>query len=297
MPGSINCEILVIGNEILIGKIQDTNGVWITHQLVPHGIKITRITVIQDDLADIADAINGIMRRKPDYVFTTGGLGPTFDDMTIEGISKALGIADTIEVNENAMKWLVERYELVFQSQMVKMKPGATVNDLLSETRKKMAFMPKGCVALRNSAGAAPGVKFTKELTNGHTVIYSLPGVPDELYAIFNEHIIVEILKEIKGHKFTQARLVFEDLGESNLSTYVSNIKDQYPEIWVKTHPHFRIHPETNKKTYYVELHLTSFSTEDGIIQKMDELLNKFEQWITSIGGTILEKDETTQQE
>ena len=293
----IICEILLIGNELLIGKIQDTNGKWLIDQLVPHGVKISRITVIQDDLNEISQTVREILNRKPNYVFTSGGLGPTFDDMTIEGIAIGLGIQDSIDFNEQSLQWLKERYEYVIRTQMVKTKPGTTAEDLLNASRKKMAKMPKQCIPIRNSVGAAPGVKFPKHLTNNFTEIYALPGVPSELKAIFSEYILPEIVNQIKGHKFTQARLIFEDVGESNLSGYITKIKDRYPEIWIKTHPHFAKNEETDKNTYFVELHLTSFNTQDGIIQKMEELLNNIENRVVSLGGRIISKEKTTQQE
>ncbi len=287
---------MLIGNELLIGKIQDTNGKWLIDQLIPHGVKISRITVIQDDLNEISQTVREILARKPHYVFTSGGLGPTFDDMTIEGISIGLGIQDSIDFNEQSLQWLRERYEYVIRTQMVKTKPGTTAEDLLNSSRKKMAKMPKECIPIRNSVGAAPGVKFPTHLTNGCTEIYALPGVPSELKAIFSEYILPEIMKQIKGHKFTQARMVFEDVGESNLSGYIGKIKDQYPEIWIKTHPHFNIDQENNKQSYFVELHLTSFNTCADIIPKMDELLNNIEQRVVSLGGRIISKEKTQQQ-
>jgi molybdopterin-biosynthesis enzyme MoeA-like protein len=159
-----------------------------------------------------------------------------------------------------------------------------------------MIKIPKQTIPLKNSVGAAPGVKFPKEITNQYTEIFSLPGVPPELKAIFNEEILPEILACAKDHKFTQAKMVIEEVGESNLSAFINSIRGTYPEIWIKTHPHFRLDKETGNRQYFVELHLTSFDcNNEKIIDIMDELLNKIEDDVLKIGGTIISKEKSTQ--
>ena len=83
-------EILVIGNEILIGKFQDTNSNWMAKRIAKYGHHLTRITSIGDDKKEISKAIRAILKRKPDIIITSGGLGPTFDDITIESVAAGL---------------------------------------------------------------------------------------------------------------------------------------------------------------------------------------------------------------
>ena len=85
------CEILLIGNELLVGKTRDLNGYWLGKQISPFGISVTRITTIRDEIETIASTLNEIVDRKPEYIFTSGGLGPTYDDASIAGIAKGLG--------------------------------------------------------------------------------------------------------------------------------------------------------------------------------------------------------------
>ncbi|MHA1475305.1 MAG: molybdopterin-binding protein, partial [Promethearchaeota archaeon] len=98
----MDCEIILIGNELLIGKIRDTNGQWIIEQLLHFGIKISRIITIPDDVDIIKSTIQESIRRKPEYIFTSGGLGPTYDDMTLEGVSLGLNPKVPLEYNDEA---------------------------------------------------------------------------------------------------------------------------------------------------------------------------------------------------
>src|SRR3972149_12116261 len=102
-------EIVCVGNELLIGKIPNTNAQWLSKQSTNLGVTIKRITVIADNVDEIANEIQETLRRKPKFIITTGGLGPTFDDKTLEGIAKALN--RKLEVNQKALQRVKEKYE------------------------------------------------------------------------------------------------------------------------------------------------------------------------------------------
>jgi len=91
-------EIICIGNELLIGKTLNTNATWLAKRATSLGITVKRITIVRDEIEEIADVIREVLQRKPRFIITTGGLGPTFDDKTLEGIAKALN--RKLEVNE-----------------------------------------------------------------------------------------------------------------------------------------------------------------------------------------------------
>ncbi|MFX1277762.1 MAG: molybdopterin-binding protein, partial [Promethearchaeota archaeon] len=101
-------ELLIIGNEILIGKTQDTNSNWMAKRITKFGHKLKRVITIGDDLNEISDALRYILSREPDIIVTSGGLGPTFDDMTLEGVSKALN--RELELNEHAYHSIKKAY-------------------------------------------------------------------------------------------------------------------------------------------------------------------------------------------
>ncbi len=98
---TVDLEIICIGNELLIGKIKDTNAHYLAKQATQLGANVKRVTVIQDTIQEIATTINEAIARKPQFIVTTGGLGPTFDDKTLQGVAKALN--RKLEVNPKAL--------------------------------------------------------------------------------------------------------------------------------------------------------------------------------------------------
>ena len=102
-------EIVCVGNELLIGKTLNTNAHWLARRATSLGIMVKQITVVGDDVDEIAKVIREALKRKPRFIITTGGLGPTFDDKTLEGIAKALNLK--LEVNEKALKMVRKKYE------------------------------------------------------------------------------------------------------------------------------------------------------------------------------------------
>jgi molybdenum cofactor synthesis domain-containing protein len=269
-------EIILIGNELLIGKIQDTNGKWIIDQLVPHGIQISRIITIPDELDAISSTIKTAINRKPDYILTSGGLGPTFDDMTLDGIARGLPNSNQLVENQIALAMVKERYQKIY--------PDKDFKDLITPARLKMAILPKGSFPLSNRAGSAPGVIIPATETCEKTIIYCLPGVPRELKVIFEDHILPELLEKMKDKHFNQCGFIFRFIGESKFTELIYEIKDQYPRIWIKTHPKM-------KEKMEVELHLTSFSQDDDIPEKMDELYNRLYEHVIKKGGEVVSQN------
>ncbi len=128
MHQEYTAEILTIGNEILMGRTINTNATYIASRLTLLGFHVRRVTTIGDDVNEIANAVKEIVDRGPLILVTSGGLGPTYDDMTSEGIAKGLGLR--LVMNEDALKELKEKY----QSRGLP----------LTEERLKMALMPEG---------------------------------------------------------------------------------------------------------------------------------------------------------
>ena len=178
-------EIICVGTELLIGKTLNTNGQWLAKQITNLGLSIFRITIIRDTVEEISSTINEAIRRKSHIIITTGGLGPTFDDKTLEGIAIALELKT--EINEEALVMIKEKYFDYSQ------KAGKKDYNLTPH-RIKMAKLPQGAIPVYNPIGTAPAVivKYKK------TRIIALPGVPSELKAIFNESIAHEIKKNVK---------------------------------------------------------------------------------------------------
>ncbi|MEM3913807.1 MAG: molybdopterin-binding protein, partial [Metallosphaera sp.] len=133
-------EILSVGNELLSGRTINTNSAYIAQRLTILGYSVRRITTIGDNLEDISLVIKEIIERKPKLLVITGGLGPTYDDITVEGLAKALNLKTII--NEDALNELKEKY----------MKRGLE----LTQERIKMAILPEGALSVKNTQGIAP---------------------------------------------------------------------------------------------------------------------------------------------
>lgn len=260
-------EILVIGNEILIGKTLDTNSNWIAKRIAKYGHKLKRITAIEDDIIIISNTLRNILEREPDMIITTGGLGPTFDDMTLEGIAK--GLNRELELNQHAYVSIMRAYEHAYERGILKLEG-------MTKEREKMSYLPQGSIPLPNIRGTAPGVK----LKEGKTTIFILPGVPAEMKAMFL-NVINPILKEKRG-KFVEKGLYFMGIGESQIAPYVTKLEEKFSQLWIKTHPRIGLSLE-------VEISITGFNVENGEVLA-DQALNEIRDVILSLGGTIRER-------
>jgi len=264
----MNIELLIIGNEILIGKIQDTNSTWMAKRITKFGHKIKRITTIGDELEEISSALQNILNREPDIIITSGGLGPTFDDMTLEGV--ALALNRELELNQHAYNSVEKAYDHAF-------KQGFLQLEGMTKEREKMAYLPKGSIPLPNIRGTAPGVK----IKEGKTEIYCLPGVPAEMKKIFGIAIL-PFLKEKKG-KFIERGFILSGIGESQMAPYVSKLEEQYKQqLWIKSHPRIGLAVE-------VEISITAFNVESGE-ELVESALQELKEIVLKLNGKILEE-------
>jgi nicotinamide-nucleotide amidase len=230
-----NVEIICIGNELLIGKIMNTNAHWLATQITQLGATVTRITVIQDIVKEIGRTINEAKARKPSFIITTGGLGPTFDDKTLQGVGNALG--RKMEVNPVAFEFVKQRtFEYL-------KKRGMTLNVEMTPPRVKMATFPDGTDPVTNPIGTAPAMRTA---ING-AVLFVLPGVPAEMEAIFKDTITHEIAEAVGEGIFCQSSLFVEGIFESRLAPLIDAIMKDNKDVYIKSHPLIG----------HIELHLT----------------------------------------
>ena len=233
-------EIICVGNELLIGKTLNTNARWLAERATAFGIIVKRITVVGDDVDEISSAICEALKRKPKFIITTGGLGPTFDDKTLQGIGKALN--SRLEVNEEALKMVREKYEgYVKEGKMEKVE--------LTPARVKMATLPEEAEPLPNFVGTAPGVKIRVD----ETFLLALPGVPPEMEAIFEESI-APLFKEVAGENtFFETSIYSHGIVESALAPLIDQVMRDNPYVYIKSHPRgwgkaIEIHVSTTAK-------------------------------------------------
>ena len=254
--GVMKAWIINIGNEILIGKVVNTNATWLAQRLTNMGFEVKRIICIPDEENDIINTIReGI--AKADIIITTGGLGPTYDDKTSECIAKALKLEWVI--NEEALKEIEKKYR----------EKGME----LTRHRIKMAKMPDGARPLRNSVGTAPGIY----LKFRNTTIISLPGVPSEMKAIFNEEVEPILLKERSRKIIGEQSLIITGIPESGLAPIIEKVMEEVEGVYIKSHP--RGHEIRGPK---IEIHIMTFGeneeeTEEKL-RKTINLLNKYLQ-------------------
>lgn len=184
----LNVELITIGDELLLGFTVDTNAAWLSRELAALGIAVTRRTTCGDNIGDIAEAVGQALDRTG-AVITTGGLGPTADDLTHEAIGKLFGVQlelDTAVVDHLKDLWTSRK------------RPGE-----LPRANYKQAMIPRGARVLQNNHGSAPGVFFADTDRDGNARwIATLPGVPVEMRIMFEE-ALTPILTEMSGDRGT----------------------------------------------------------------------------------------------
>ncbi len=232
-------EIICVGNELLIGKTLNTNAHWLAKRATSLGITVKRITVAADDADEIAEVIREALKRKSRFIITTGGLGPTFDDKTLEGIAKALNLK--WEVNEKALQMVREKYEAYA-------KAGRIEKVELTPARVKMAKLPESAEPLPNPVGTAPGVLVKVDGTS----LIALPGVPSEMEAIFDESVAPLLKKEAGGVSFFETSIHADGIMESALAPLIDKTMHDSPYVYIKSHP------KGEEKKPRIEIHFST---------------------------------------
>jgi molybdenum cofactor synthesis domain-containing protein len=200
--------VLIIGNEILSGRTPDENLAFLAKGLNDVGVRLREARVIPDVAETIVSTVNEA-RRKYDYVFTTGGIGPTHDDITSPCVADAFGVP--LVIHPEARRLLESHYP-----------PGA-----LNEARLRMAQVPEGATLLPNPISRAPGFQMGN--------VFVLPGVPQIMRAIFGE-----LQHRLKGGAKVLSRSVSCALGEGNLAKPLAELQARYATLDIGSYPYFR---------------------------------------------------------
>jgi len=214
-------ELLSIGNELLLGNTVNTNAAWIAAQITAGGGQVTRITTVSDNIQEIVKAIRESLKRQPDFLITTGGIGPTFDDMTLNAVAKS--IHKTLRLDPEALIMIKQNYIRRFGGIAIK----------LTKPRLKMARIPSSAVAITNPIGTAPAVR----LRVGRTEIFCLPGVPREAKGIFRNSIAILIRSKAGGKRFIQSWIAVKGIMESTLAPIIDETILKWPAVYIKSHP------------------------------------------------------------
>ena len=203
----VNAAILIIGNEILSGRTQDTNTSTLATWLNSIGVIVSEVRVIPDIEKTIVDTLN-ILRKENNYVFTTGGIGPTHDDITAQSVSKAFGLK--YEIHKEAFKILEAYY-----------KPGE-----FNEGRQKMVKMPENAELILNPTSGAPGFSVEN--------VYCLPGVPSILKSMLGS-----LKNKIVGGEPVLSHTISLKTVESEIANSLTKVQDQNSDVEIGSYPFF----------------------------------------------------------
>jgi molybdenum cofactor synthesis domain-containing protein len=208
MSENPTAAVLVIGDEILSGRTQDTNTNYIARQLGALGIDLREARIVGDAEAEIIAALNAL-RARYTYVFTTGGIGPTHDDITADAVAKAFGVG--IDYHPEALAMLAARY-----------KPGE-----FNEMRKRMARIPQGAELVRNTASVAPGIHIGN--------VYVMAGVPMIMRAMMED-----IVPHLERGAVVHAQTVQARIGEGRIAEGLMRIQNDFPDLALGSYPYYR---------------------------------------------------------
>ena len=203
-----NAAILIIGNEILSGRTQDTNTSTIAQWLNSIGVKVNEVRVIPDIENTIIETVNHL-RKVNNYVFTTGGIGPTHDDITAESISKAFNLK--YEIHKEAFK-ILETYYKVGE---------------FNEGRQKMVWMPRYANLILNPTSGAPGFSIEN--------VFCLPGVPSILKSMLGG-----LKNKIIGGEPILSHTINLKTVESEIANSLTKVQDQNKDVEIGSYPFFQ---------------------------------------------------------
>ncbi|MDU6250192.1 MAG: competence/damage-inducible protein A, partial [Paeniclostridium sordellii] len=259
----MKAEIITVGTEILLGDIVNTNSQFLAKELASLGLDVYYQSTVGDNESRLMDTLNESLDRS-DIIITTGGLGPTNDDITKEVAAKCFN--QELVFYNDIWKDIKQYFE------KIGVEP--------TENNKKQAYFPKDCIILNNSNGTAPGAILKKE----NKMIIVLPGPPKEMIPMFNNEL-KKYLENLTDYKLISRTLRFFGIGESELEDKLSDIINN------QTNPTIAPYAKEGEVT----LRITAKSyTKDDADNLIDEVENKIK---TLVGKYLYGYGETTLEE
>lgn len=250
----MTAEILCVGTELLLGNIVNTNAAFLSRELAAAGIFTYHQSVVGDNAARLSESL-ALSLSRSDIVIITGGLGPTYDDLTKETVAASFGLK--MEMHEPSL----ERLKKFF----------AQFNREMTPNNEKQAMMPEGCTVFLNNYGTAPGLAVE---SGGKTVIM-LPGPPREMEPIYREEVRPFLLKKQSGKMLLSKTLHIFGMGESQVEHKLKEMMQN------STNPTIAPYAKEGE----VELRITAFGSNEGeCLALIDPAIEKIEG---EIGGFI----------
>ena len=261
-------ELFSIGTELVLGQIQDTNAHWIAQQILQIGGELRRVTMLRDNAEEMYEALDSAVKRETSLILTTGGLGPTPDDMTVEVVASLTGTKPV--VCEETVAEFRKRREM-------------SANDALSEALTKMATVPETATALQNPAGWAPCIS----VEHHASTFMMMPGPPREMKAIFETHIQPLIAERYRA-EITTAR-VYVSMFEAEVSPLMQKVMERHPDVYLKAYVSLR---DVDGNTMPVDLVSTSTDKTDAETQ-LQLATDYFQELVVAAGKHFSLKDES----
>lgn len=214
---NVNAEIIAVGTEILLGEITDTNSVYLAQQLRNLGVNVYFMTSVGDNVSRIAQAVQ-IALERADVVIMCGGLGPTVDDMTRQGVAEA--IQQELVFYEELHQHIVRRFEMYRVT--------------MTENNKRQAYLPATARPVHNPVGTAPGFMVER----GDKTVISLPGVPHEMKFLMQETVIPYLRQKYRLGLIKARILRVAGIGESSLDDKIGDdlLKNNNPTVGLAAH-------------------------------------------------------------
>lgn len=255
---TVTAGMVVIGNEILSGRTHDVNVKHLGTELGLHGITLKEVRIVADDENAIITAVNAL-REAYDYVFTTGGIGPTHDDITSECIAKAFGVNNV--PHPVGFKLLEDFY---------------TAKDIeFNEARQRMAHTPEGAELIDNHVSMAPGYRIGN--------VHVLAGVPRIM-----RDMLAGVIPTLKGGAVVKSHAITTDLPEGLLAEHLKKLQRSYDEtIDIGSYPKDR----QGKKGYIVTLIIRSSND-----QILTEVIEKLKATLTELNGRFVDGEATEEE-
>jgi nicotinamide-nucleotide amidase len=266
-------EIIAIGNEILSGRVLDTNSHWLAKIITTFGGEVSRFAVVKDHIDEIVRELRTAIANGASVVITTGGLGPTFDDRTLEAVAQALDRPLVLHAED--LEWVIEKYETL-------KREGFVDSDDITPSREKMAHLPDGSTPLPNSVGAAPGVM----LEYKKSTLFCLPGVPTEMKAIFEEHLEESLKSMFGGRVFIERNITTNVSDESKLVPIIDSVMKEVDGLYLKSKPtHFG-------KDVQIGIRITASGEDQKVIEaKVERAIQEIEGQLNRINHSIIDHE------